>query len=574
MKLLPHFREERILREEVKLVYQNYVTGLICVFLLTILAAVILFIVTEPKGVFYWLAASAVVSFVPLIRYLHLDIENINPEKEATKQVWEILLIGIVWGIFPLFYTDGNSIIVMITITAFSTGLAAAALAMLSPCLPVFFALAYTSLPALILSLFLLGGPAYFAIGTAATLFLITLTVFSYNLELTVKNSIELRFENLELIDQLQDAITETEDANRAKSVFLASASHDLRQPLHAMGLFIETLNSTKLDAYQQSVISHIESASEATREMLNTLLDFSKLDAGVIEPRPRPFRLQTLFNKLEQELAASADSKNIIYRTRETTAAAYADMSLVELILRNLITNAIRYTESGGVLIGYRHKENDMFVVEVWDTGIGIAKEEQKNIFREFHQLGNPERDRQKGFGLGLAIAKGLAATMKLELSVSSKPESGSVFRLTLPQAEISVVEDIPTEQAASRFDGKQILIIDDDESVRVAMRELLMSWGCDCLIAGSADEGLNIINGKQLDLLIVDYRLREEKTGREAITLLREKHRASLPAIIITGDTAADRLREAQASDALLLHKPVSTNELQRTMTSLLNL
>ena len=145
-------------------------------------------------------------------------------------------------------------------------------------------------------------------------------------------------------------------------------------------------------------------------------------------------------------------------------------------------------------------------------------------------------------------------------------------MFRLELPEAEISIVEDIPNEQAASRFDGKQILVIDDDESVRVAMRELLLSWGCDCLIAESADEGLSLVNGQNIDLLIVDYRLREEKNGREAITLLREKHDANLPAIIITGDTAADRLREAQASDALLLHKPVASTELQRTMSSLL--
>lgn len=573
MRLLPRFREERILREEVALVYRNYAVGLIGIFLVTILAAVILFIVSEPKGVFYWLTASAFVSFVPLIRYFRLDIENINPKKEATRQVWEILLIGLVWGIFPLFYADGDSTAIMVTITAFTTGLAAGALAMQSPCLPVFYAFAYTSLPALIISLFLLGTPVYYAMGVAAALYLTTLSVFGYNLELTVKNSIDLRFENIDLIDQLQVAMVETKEANRAKSVFLASASHDLRQPLHAMGLFIETLNGTKLDDYQKSVVKHVESASEATREMLNTLLDFSKLDAGVIEPKPRAFRVQTLFNKMEKELGATADNKNLIYRTRETKSAAYADMSLVELILRNLITNAVRYTETGGLLIACRRRENQALVIEVWDTGIGIAQGEQKYIFREFHQLGNPERDRQKGFGLGLAIAKGISDTMELTLALNSRPGSGTVFRLYLPEAEISVVEDIPSNQSPNRFDGKQVLVIDDDESVRLGMRELLLSWGCDCLIAESADEALALTNGKTPDLLIVDYRLREEKTGREAIDLLRNKLNANLPAIIITGDTAADRLREAQASDALLLHKPVSSSELQRMMDSLLN-
>jgi len=573
MRLFPRFREERILREEVALVYKNYPVGIFGFFLVTVIATAVLYIVSEPKGIFYWQAACAVVSFVPLFRYWRIRNKKTDPYKEATKQVWDFIFIGIVWGSMSLLYTEADSTAVMVAITALSTGLAAAALAMQSPCLPVFLAYAYTSLPALALSMFLLGGQVYIAMGIAGILYLITLTVFAYNLELTVKNSIELRFENIELIDQLQDAITETEEANRAKSVFLASASHDLRQPLHAMGLFIETLNGTKLDAYQQSVVKHVESASEATREMLNTLLDFSKLDAGVIEPKPRAFRVQTLFNKMEKELGATADNKNLIYRTRDTKAAAYADMSLVELILRNLITNAIRYTETGGLLIACRQRENQTLVIEVWDTGIGIPKEEQKNIFREFHQLGNPERDRQKGFGLGLAIAKGLSDTMELKLTLHSKPESGTVFRLYLPEAEISVVEDIPSNQSPSRFDGKQVLIIDDDESVRLGMREVLLSWGCDCLIAESADEALAITNGKAPDLLIVDYRLREEKTGRDAIELLRSKLDENLPAIIITGDTAADRLREAQASDALLLHKPVASSELQRTMDSLLN-
>lgn len=572
MRLLPRFREERILREQVALVYKNYITGIVGYFLTTLIATIVLSLTSEANGIFYWLTLSAVTCLIVLFRYWKIKDKDTIPRKEAINQVCSFFSLGLIWGICPLIYSDGNNIAVMATVIGLSAGITAGALTMQSPCSPIFIAFLYTSVPVAALGIFSLGGPVYTGMGFAFVLYTIVLTIFAHNLELMFKESIELRFKNLELIDQLQDAVTETEEANRAKSVFLASASHDLRQPLHAMGLFIETLNSTKLDAYQQSVVKHVESASEATREMLSTLLDFSKLDAGVIEPNPRTFRVQTLFNKMEQELGATADNKNLIYRTRDTKAAAYTDMSLVELILRNLITNAIRYTETGGLLIACRQRENQTLLIEVWDTGIGIPKQEQENIFREFHQLANPERDRQKGFGLGLAIAKGLSDTMELKLSLNSKSGSGTVFRLYLPEAETSVVEDMPTNQPPSRFNGKQILIIDDDESVRLGMRELLLSWGCDCLIAESADEGLSVINGKPLDLLIVDYRLREEKTGREAISLLREKYDAGLPAIIITGDTAADRLREAQASDALLLHKPVSSAELQRTMANLL--
>ena len=572
MRILPRFREDRILREEVALVYQNYVFCLLGYLFSTTVAAIVVHSASEAKGIFYWWFATALVTFFVLYRYWLIKGKETEPRTEATAQVWSMFAAGLVWGVLPIMYFDGDNTTVMVTISALSTGVTAAALTMQAPCLPVYIAFAYTSLPAISLAFFILGGPVYIAIGIAALVFLAVLTQCARNLELMIKQSIELRFEYRDLAEQLRSAMTETEEANRAKSVFLASASHDLRQPIHAMGLLIETLTGTKLDTYQKSVISHIESASHATREMLDTLLDFSKLDAGVIKPRPRAFRLQTLFNKLEQELGASANNKGLLYRTRETTAVAYADLALVELILRNFISNAIRYSEQGGVLIACRSRADRTLLIEVWDTGIGIAEADQHAIFREFHQLDNPERDRQKGFGLGLAIAKGLATTMALELSLRSRLGVGSVFRLLLPEAETSVIEDIPENQTVSQFDGKLVLVIDDDDSVRYAMRELLLSWNCDCLIAESADEALSLINGETVDLLIVDYRLREERTGREAITLLRDKLDANLPAIIITGDTAADRLREAQASDALLLHKPVSSSELQRTMASLL--
>ncbi len=573
MKLLPRFREEYILREEVALIYQNYFIGILGYFFANVITSIVIYHVTKSRTVFLWTFISAITCFVILYRYWLVKDKETNPVTEATIQVWSLLALGILWGILPLVFSVADSTIVMVTITGMTAGVAAAALTMQSPCLPVFLAFAYTTLPALSLFFFQIEDNAYIGMGIAVIIYLAVLTHFARNLEAMIVQSIQLRFANVDLIEQLQGAVDETKEANRAKSVFLASASHDLRQPLHAMSLFIQTLNGTNLDDYQQKIISHIESASDATREMLNTLLDFSKLDAGVIEPRPRTFRIQPLFTKMENELGSGADSKNLIYRTHETTYAAYTDISLLELILRNLITNAIRYTETGGVLIACRKRRNHKIVVEVWDTGIGIPEDEQQNIFREFHQLGNPERDRQKGFGLGLAIAKGMADTMQLDLTVKSTLKKGSVFRLTLPEAEISVVEDINDNQILTRFDGKCILIIDDDESIRIAMNELLSNWGCDCLLAESEDEALSLIKDKTIDLIIVDYRLREEKTGREAITLIRKEINRDLPAIIITGDTAADRLREAKASDAMLLHKPVMASDLQKTMANLLD-
>jgi CheY-like chemotaxis protein len=245
-------------------------------------------------------------------------------------------------------------------------------------------------------------------------------------------------------------------------------------------------------------------------------------------------------------------------------------DPMLLELILRNLVSNAIRYTERGGVLVACRQRENHA-VLEVWDTGIGIALKHQKEIFREFHQLGNPERDRRKGLGLGLAIADGLARTLEHELTLASTPQRGSVFRITLP-----IVTDIPATQidpaqTKTRLLYARLLIVDDDEIVRTGMLHLLRDWGCKCEAAESIEEAVTLARMLRPDIIICDYRLREQRTGVEAIAALRELLGEALPALLITGDTAPERLREAQASGIPLIHKPVSPGKLYRKLVEL---
>jgi CheY-like chemotaxis protein/anti-sigma regulatory factor (Ser/Thr protein kinase) len=303
---------------------------------------------------------------------------------------------------------------------------------------------------------------------------------------------------------------------------------------------------------------------------MLNALLDFSRIEAGVVDPLLQPFRLQPLLNKIEQELAAQADAKNIVYRSRETRLVVQTDPVLLELILRNLISNAIRYTDRGGVLVGCRHHANRA-VIEVWDTGIGIAPENQQEVFREFHQLGNPERDRRKGLGLGLAIAEGLAKAMKHELSLSSVPGRGSVFRLTLPVVSAAPVEQQATVQSKTRVLNARLLVIEDDEIVRAGMCHLLRGWGSECDAAESIEEALALVQLNVPDVIISDYRLREQRTGVEAIAAIRDLLGSEIPALLITGDTAPKRLREAQTSGIPLLHKPVSPSLLYRRLVEL---
>ncbi len=362
------------------------------------------------------------------------------------------------------------------------------------------------------------------------------------------------------------------EDANRAKSKFLAAVSHDLRQPIHAQGLFLGTLARTELSAHQREVLASASAASMSSVNMLNTLLDFSRIEAGVVQPRVQSFRLQPLLNKIEREFESLADAKGIAYRSRETDLVVRSDPLLVELILRNLVSNAIRYTERGGLLVACR-KHGRKAVLEVWDTGIGIAPADQQAVFREFLQLDNPEQDRQRGLGLGLAIVAGLARTLGHRVSLVSRPQHGSVFRVSLPVVtDVSPVEERGPRQIAMQTLRARVLVLDDDENVCAGMLHLLRNWGCECDTAGTIETALELARAHAPDLIVSDYHLRERQTGMEAIAAVRAALGTCLPALLVTGDTDPDRLSEAEAGGITLLHKPVSTGQLYRGLATLL--
>ncbi|MDX1695334.1 MAG: hybrid sensor histidine kinase/response regulator [Ketobacteraceae bacterium] len=552
--------------------HRNIAMGAIGYFLCAAIITVTLYLMTGLAGVWFWLAGCGAGAVLLVIQSQMLRRARLQPRTEALTQIAVVLTMGLYWTIAPLVYM--NDIATALLISSISAGLVAGALTMLSPCLPVYLVFLFPIALSVALKYLFLGGVLFVGLGMAALLYIIFLTVTAYHLELMMKESIDLRFENVDLIEHLRKAVAGASEANRAKSVFMASASHDLRQPLHAQGLFLEMLQKMPMNGTQENLLSQIIASSDAARSMLDSLLDFSKLDAGVIEPHPAPVRLQPLLNKLENELGPLADTKELYYRTRDTTVMVLADIALVELVLRNLISNAIRYTETGGILVACRRR-GDQCVLEVWDTGIGIEAAEIKNIFKEFHQLANPERDNTLGFGLGLSIVDGLVKRMGVRLTVSSRPGRGSVFRLWLPQTRAPVViQDSAPMAHPPSFNGQRVIVIDDDPMILHAMEDLLTYWGCHCLVAECCDDALQLLKASAIvpDLVITDYRLGQSETGRQAIIRLNAFFGKTLPAIIITGDTAPDRLREAQASAALLLHKPVSTRELKRAMEGML--
>ncbi|MBK7616903.1 MAG: response regulator [Burkholderiales bacterium] len=486
---------------------------------------------------------------------------------------------GLLWGSLgwlTLGRTSDKSSYLVLAVIAGMSGGATATLALLLPLqlaflLPVFFMIT--------LKVWWLGDPAYFGLGLICVGYLASLLHHGLVNARATRTTIGLRFENIALLEKLhaetqlaQDARLEAEQANAAKSKFLAAASHDLRQPIHAQGLFLEVLAHTALDAQQRELLASAGAAREASAEMLNTLLDFSRIEAGVVQPQVQAFRVQNLLNKIEREFVQQADAKGLAYRSRESALVLQSDPALVELILRNLVSNAIQYTQHGGLLVTCRRR-GEQALLEVWDTGMGIAASQQAEVFREFHQLGNPERDRSKGLGLGLAIVNGLAHTLGHAVSLSSSPQRGSVFRLALPLAPGSAPAVLPApEDNAAWQSQRRVLVIDDDAQVREGMLHLLRDWGCLCDAASTVDEALVLAQNTRPDLVISDYRLGEQRTGIEAIAALRALVGGVLPGLLITGDTAPDRLREATASGIPLLHKPVSTSQLYRALAAAL--
>lgn len=366
--------------------------------------------------------------------------------------------------------------------------------------------------------------------------------------------------------EALTRAVSEAELANRAKSRFLAAASHDLRQPLQAISMFIGALSRQVESPQHHDIIDSIRGSLRATNELLDALLDISRLDAGVIVPHPEAFAVQDLLDQLETNYVGLAEQKGLQLRAVACSAFVRTDPLILGRIVRNLVANALRYTEQGRILIGCRRK-GDRLSIDVWDTGIGISENHLEFIFEEFAQIGNPERDRTRGLGLGLAIVKRQAELLKIPIHARSVLGSGSMFGVDVPLARSEISVAVAEEAAtAGDLDGLLIMAIDDEPMQLEAIRSFLAALRATVVTASNAKEAEAKLAaaGRPADAIIADYRLRGEETGVEAIKRLCEATAADTPGILLTGDTEPGRLREAESSGFSLLHKPIAPEQL----------
>lgn len=370
----------------------------------------------------------------------------------------------------------------------------------------------------------------------------------------------------------------EAEKANFDKTRFLAAASHDLRQPMHAMGLFMGELRNRINTPEQRMIVEKVEESVEAMSGLLDSLLDISKLDAGVIVPQEREFALDALLYRLEHDFSQIALKRSITFRMHTLEATVSSDPILLERILINLIGNAIRYVPEHGIVMVACRKRGEHIRIEVRDNGPGIPAEEQQNIFKEFVQLSNKARDRSKGLGLGLAIVDRLSKLLGHPISLRSAPQRGSTFAI-----EVHIVPDLYELQAGQKtslddvsnltdeYVGLRVLVVDDDLLVRNGTAGLLSSWGCIVSEAGSLEEVNRFSAEDAFDLVVCDYRL-PDGNGLELADCI-DTHCEIKPAfILISGDTSPEVLQEVVAKGHHLLHKPVRPAKLRSMLSFVL--
>ncbi|PHP68850.1 hybrid sensor histidine kinase/response regulator [Zhengella mangrovi] len=369
------------------------------------------------------------------------------------------------------------------------------------------------------------------------------------------------------------------EIANLSKTRFLAAASHDVLQPLNAARLSISALSDLQTTQDGRTMAQQVERSLETMEELLRTLLDISKLDAGVVRPEITTVQLDTLFQSLQSDFAPLAERKGLRLRFRPTRLAVLSDQGMYRRVVQNIVSNAIRYTRSGGVFVAARAR-GDQVRVDVIDTGTGIPEDEFDAVFEEFHRGPDLSDDGSGGLGLGLSIVKRMVAALDHPLNFTSVVGKGTVFRLNAPMAARPLVEAAsigtsePERPRTYGLDGARVLLVENDAAVRRAMSILLQRWGCDVRDGACLAETLAHIEdgGFEPDIIIADQHLDHGDLGTEVITETRRLSRKAIPALITTADFSEDLAQVARSAHMEVMRKPVKPAQLRALMAHML--
>lgn len=483
---------------------------------------------------------------------------------------------GIVWGSAAFVLVGPDKSLTLALISACLAGRATLSIITHAHFPPALHAFTVPIFGLLALRYVTLGGYGNAALGVMWIAVLGYVLLFVDRQSRAVVAQIRLRYENEQLVEQLQrqnvlaeQARARAEEANRSKSLFFAAANHDLRQPLHSLGLFATALRNNSAGRSSQALVDQILQCTESLEQLFDNLLDISKLDAGQVEVKREIVPADAVFDRLRATFSGPAQDKGLRLSVRRSKLMLGTDATLLFRVLSNLVSNSLRYTDSGGVVVACRTRGN-VAKIEVWDTGVGIPAEQHERIFEEFYQLNNPSRDRSRGLGLGLATVRRIVQLLGHPLWLRSTVGKGSRFTIEVPVADPTRVQSIAAtieQKVPNLIGGKLIVVIDDEESVRLGMQSLLESWGCKCVAATDSAEALRDLDGNRRtpDFIIADLRLRGETTGIDAIRELRAELGNTIPAVLISGDTATEQLRKVSAAGLTMMHKPLKAVRLR---------
>lgn len=485
----------------------------------------------------------------------------------------ELMTNSAVWGLAPLLFLPEDDLpLISLTMLVIMGICATGALAVA----PLRQALARYVVPMMLglaVALAWHGGMiALFLSGSCIAWLLVTLK-FAYAQHHLLTESLRMRYEKEALAEQLREQVVATELASQEKTRFLATASHDLRQPLHAIALFGSALVNVLRDRPEQQNALRLMGAVNTLGQSLDTMLDISRLDADVVTPEWQSLSVNALFQSLNQDFVGRASEKDLQLRFRSSPLWVRSDPQLLRRLLSNLIDNAIKYTLRGGVLVLARRR-GEQVLIDVLDTGIGIAAEQLPQVFEEFYQVGNPGRDRTQGLGIGLSIVRRLSHLLGHAVEVRSEPGQGSRFRVRLSMAR---PERPPASGALQRANSPhplpgRMLVLDDEAEIRTGMLELLSSHGVEVGMAVDEAEAQAALAAgleaqRPFDLLICDFRLARGVDGLAAgQNLCRQFPGLSL--LLVTGETSPERLQSVRSAAIPVLFKPVTAERLLAAM------
>jgi signal transduction histidine kinase len=507
----------------------------------------------------------------------------IPPTAPIQRRRWLALLFvaSAAWGAGPpLFLRDNPSADTLLT------GIFLAAAGLSAPLLAAWRSAVYFSLvPALMPLLSTLAlrplnsalpiSPNPFLLASLAAGFLLVLERLTMAQNDSLALLLAVRFHNEDLVQRLRSQVEVAARANQEKTRFLASAAHDLRQPLHALGMFCAALQQRLHDTPEKPLVRNMMNAIESLEESFGAMLDISRLDAGVVQAAPQTFPIRDVFRRLYQQFGGDAEARNLSLRFRATGRIVRSDPLLLERVLANLVQNALRYTRQGGVLVATRRHPHGI-ALQVWDTGFGIPDDKMEMIFQEFYQIENPERDRGRGLGMGLAIVRRICNLLDHPLEVRSRLGRGSVFCVVVPAGDFNTIEETMPDADTlppRKVGTVTVLLIDDELAIREATREWLRPLHVDVIVAATIAEAVTLAktSSEQIDMILSDWRLRGQENGIDAVRAVRSVCGDATPAVLITGDTSVDLLKLAHESGLVVLHKPLQPRQLVRLVKHL---